>query len=88
MLWGVIGNGLVLLVYRRDKKQSGAVYIIIFAVLDLIACVVMLPQYPIYELAETYDYHLVDPEWLKAEGRLLWLTYVFVQVTWHCFLIQ
>ena len=52
MLCGVIGNGLVLLVYRRDmQKQSGAVYIIIiFAVLDLIACVVMLPQYPILEL--------------------------------------
>ena len=81
MLWGVIGNGLVLLVYRRDKKQSGAVYIIIFAALDLIACVVMLPQYPIFELAQTYDYHLVDAEWLKAEGRLLWLAYVFVQVT-------
>ena len=81
MLCGVIGNVLVLLVYRRDKKQSGAVYIITFAVLDLIACVVILPQYPMYELAETYEYHLADPEWLKAEGRLLWLAYVFVQVT-------
>ena len=82
ILCGVIGNGLVLLVYRRDmQKQSGAVYIIIFAVLDLIACVVMLPQYPILELAHTYDYHLVDPEWLDAERRLQWLSYLFVQVT-------
>ena len=82
MLCGVIGNGLVLLVYRRDmQKQSGAVYIITFAVLDIIVCVVLLPQYPIYELAETYDYHLVDAELLKAEGRLQCLCYLFVQVT-------
>ena len=82
ILCGVIGNGLVLLVYRRDmQKQSGDIYIIIFAALNMVSCVVILPQYSIHELAQTYDYHLIDPEWLEAAGRLLWLAYVFVQVT-------
>ena len=32
-------------------------------------------------IAQTYDYHLVDAEWLKAQGRPQCLCYLFVQVT-------
>ena len=50
---GVIGNVTVLIIYRRDKKQSGSVYIIAMALIDLFVCAVLLPHLPLYEL---FDY--------------------------------
>ena len=50
---GVIGNVTVLIIYRRDKKQSGSVYIIALALIDLFVCAVLLPHLPLYEL---FDY--------------------------------
>ena len=57
-LVGSLSNGLVLIIYRRDKKQSGAIYITALAVIDLFTCIVILPQLPFKELIENFDWHV------------------------------
>ena len=44
MFLGIVGNGFVLNFYGRNKKMSGQVYILAMAVIDLVSCVVILPQ--------------------------------------------
>ena len=78
MFCGVVGNGLVLIIYRRDKKQSGAIYIIALAVIDLFACVFLLPQIPLFELAMNYQ---VAHDVIRAEVWFQSLSTLFVQVT-------
>ena len=79
---GVIGNVIVLIIYGRDKKQSGSVYIIALAVVDLFVCAVLLPQVPMYEL---YDY-LNDGLKIYLEHgvftavNIVFNAYLFVQV--------
>ena len=46
-----MGNGFVLWFYGKNKKLTGQVYILALAVIDLVCCVVMLPQMPLFELA-------------------------------------
>ena len=48
LIIGTLGNGIVLIIYRKDKKLAGAIYIILLAVIDLVSCVVVLPQFPLY----------------------------------------
>ena len=43
-LVGLLGNGLVLIIYRRDKKQSGAIYITALAVIDLFTCMTIIKE--------------------------------------------
>ena len=82
MLTGLLGNGLVLIIYRRDKKQSGAVYIIALAVIDLMCCIILLPQVPISELSDDLDWRLkiyVDKGYY-ALSALSYYCYLFTQV--------
>ena len=57
---GVIGNVTVLIVYLRDKKQSGSVYIITLALIDLFVCAVLLPHLPLYELHDNLNQGLTN----------------------------
>ena len=76
----VIGNGFVLIVYRRDKKLSGSVYIITLAVIDLLACCILLPQTPLYVVAENNDF-MIGVEVIIVEATLVTLATVFTQAT-------
>ena len=50
----VCGNGLVLLVNRKQKKQSGRQYIVALAWVDICACLFVLPQTPLYEIGVSF----------------------------------
>ena len=81
-LVGSLSNGLVLIIYRRDKKQSGAIYITALAVIDLFTCIFILPLLPIIELIENSDWHVqiyLDKVYfaVAASG---YYAYLFVQV--------
>ena len=80
MFCGVVGNGLVLIIYGRDKKQSGAVYIIALAVIDLFSCVCLLPQIPLYEMSLDCNYELAL-DVIGSEGIVQGMATLFVQVT-------
>ncbi|XP_041378109.1 orexin receptor type 2-like [Gigantopelta aegis] len=57
MLVGVVGNSLVIYVYRRRfKKTSSNYFILTMALFDLIACVVGLPT-EIYDLRYPYTFY-------------------------------
>lgn len=57
MIVGVIGNSLVVYVYRRRfKKTSSNYFILTMAIFDLIACVVGMPT-EIYDLNNPYTYY-------------------------------
>ena len=53
MLLAIVGNGCVLWFYGKNKKLTGHVYILALAVIDLEACMVMLPVTPLIELQIT-----------------------------------
>ena len=83
LLTGLLGNGLVLIIYRRNKKQSGAVYIIALAVIDLLSCILLLPQVPITELSDDLEYGGLKIYLEKGFiGMASWshYSYLFVQV--------
>ena len=82
MFCGVVGNGLVLIIYRRNKKQSGVVYITALAVIDLFSCVFLLPQVPLFELSINWNNKLAF-DVLATEGTIQSLATLFVQVTWR-----
>ena len=50
MLLAIIGNGSVLCFYGKNKKLTGHSYLLALAVIDLEACMVMLPLAPLIEL--------------------------------------
>ena len=57
MVFGIIGNLLVLYVYEfRFKRSSSRAFILCLAFLDLVACVVGMP-YHIYDMFHTYTYY-------------------------------
>ena len=81
---GVIGNVTVLIIYGRDKKQSsgGAVYIKALAVIDVLSCVLLLPQLPLLELGQVNDNHTLGI-WTIVTAQLITkqLSYICMQVT-------
>ena len=82
MLAGIFGNGLVLLIYRRNRKQSGAVYIIALAVIDLFSCVCLLPQNPMLELSESLSWSLkiyIEKGFITI-ATSQYFSYLFVQL--------
>ena len=84
MLIGLVGNGLVIKIYRQDKKLSGAVYIIAMAVIDLIWLLILLPQLPLLELSNYLNspaLKLYFETGYIASGTLSYYAYLFVQVT-------
>ena len=56
VVFGTIGNRFVLWFYGKSKKLTGQVYILTLAVIDLVTCVVMLPQMPQLELDHKEDW--------------------------------
>ena len=75
----MIGNGFVLWFYGKNKKLTGQVYILALAVIDLLACVVMLPQLPLVELQPTLHWPELDLI-LRLEGAIHIFSYIAVQV--------
>ena len=81
MVCGIVGNALVLIIYRRDKKLSGAVYIKALAAIDLLSCTLLLPQLPLLELAEDDNQALGIWKIVTLQLSLLQLLYICLQVT-------
>ena len=79
---GVIGNVYVLWFYGRNKKLTGQVYILMLAVIDLISCVVILPQVPVFEQINDQDkqkWSVLDYVF-HVESSLELVSYFAVQV--------
>ena len=84
MLTGVIGNGMVIKIYRQGKKLSGAVYIIALAVIDLFWLLLLLPHLPLLELSDDLNsaaLNLYLENGYGASAKLSYYTYLCVQVT-------
>ena len=69
---GVIGNGIVLKIFRKDKSQ--VVYVIVLAWTDLLESCIILPQIPLNEA------RFIPNRILMAQGLVLSQVYFFVQV--------
>ena len=82
MLTGILGNCLVLTIYGREKKQDEAVYVIALAVIDLFACVFLLPQVPVSELSVKLDWSLkvIMDKVYRTLSASCYYSYLFVQV--------
>ena len=48
MLFGTAANCMVCVVYSKDKKQTGRDFILCLAVVDILACLFVLPQVPMF----------------------------------------
>ena len=84
MLTGLVGNGMVIKIYRQDKKLSGAVYIIALAMIDLFWLVLLLPHLPLLELSDDLNsaaLNLYLENGYGASAKLSYYTYLCVQVT-------
>ena len=80
MFLAVVGNGFVLKFYGSNKKLKGQGYLLTLAVIDLVCCVVMLPQAPVFELYSAEDWFLFHVI-LALQGILQLVSYFGVQVT-------
>ena len=78
---GVVGNGFVLKFYGKNKKLTGQVYILALAVIDLVACVVILPQMPLLGLQVKKELSAVIHFTLAVQNILQGLSFFGVQVT-------
>ena len=66
--------------YGKNKKLTGQVYIVALAVIDLVACGLMLPQQPLFELRAD----LKSPVFkylFTVQGAIQLVAYFGVQVT-------
>ena len=78
---GVVGNGFVLRFCGKNKNLTGQVYIKALAVIDLMACVVILPQMPLFELEQ--DLKSVTVAFVfSLESKLHIFAYFGVQVVY------
>ena len=79
MPFGIVGNGFVLWFYGKNKKLTGQVYILAVAVIDLVACVLILPQMPLFELEQDFS-SLALSFVLSLESKLHIFSYFGVQL--------
>ena len=79
MISGILGSGFVLWVYGKNKKLTGQVYILALAVIDLVACVLILPQMPLFELEQDFS-SLALSFVLSLESKLHIFSYFGVQL--------
>ena len=49
LVTGVIGSGVVLKIYSKEKKQASQIYIMALALIDLLGCLFVLPQIPFWQ---------------------------------------
>ena len=78
-LAGCVVNGLVIKIYRKAAKkphqQTGSqLYMVTLAWIDLLGCLLLLPQFPLWEL------EIVPHFALSTHGILQTQSYLFVQV--------
>ena len=78
---GIVGNGFVLWFYGKNKRLTGQVYILALAVIDIVACVVILPQMPLFELEQDLN-SLTISVVLSLESKLHIFSYFGVQVVY------
>ena len=81
MFLGIVGNGFVLWFYGKNKKLTGQVYILALAVIDLVACVVILPHHPVFEREEAPERWTVLYPSIGLLTVLQSVSYFGVQVT-------
>ena len=76
MTVGVIGNSTVLYIYRKDNsKQTGRIYMVAMAWMDIASSVLTTPQMPLYEMAAEPFSQL-----FLAQAFLMVVAYLFVQM--------
>ena len=78
MVFGVIGNGVVLYIYRESNKKqqmAGKIYLVAMARMDIFAVLVTLPQTPFYE------YQLTPDVIYLSQAFVMVTAYLFVQVS-------
>ena len=76
----IAGNGFVLWFYGKNKKLTGKVYIQALAVIDLVACLVILPQAILFELERGKIWPVFSYA-LMIQGTLQMVSTFGVQVT-------
>ena len=76
MTVGVIGNSTVLYIYRKgNSKQTGRIYMVAMAWMDIASSVLTLPQMPLFEMeAEPFS------QLFLAQAFLMVVAYLFVQM--------
>ena len=79
ILFGVIGNAVVLIVYGKDKKLTGRVYIVCLAVIDLFAFLVVLPQTPVFAVVDNLPSLRVFGMVYAAQSVMMLQSYLFTQ---------
>ena len=80
ILFGTAANSVVLVVYGKDKKLTGRVFILCLAVIDIIACLFILPQTPMFvihaEFESLHTFRII----YGLESVILIQSYLFAQV--------
>ena len=80
MLFGVVTNFMVVLVYAKDKKLTGRVFILCLAIIDIVACLFVLPQTPIFLIHAQFDSLQTFLIVYRFETMALIQSYLFAQV--------
>ena len=80
MLFGVATNCVVMLVYSKHKKLTGRVFILCLAIIDIVACLFILPQTPVFvnhaQFESLQTYRII----YGIETMVLIQSYLFAQV--------
>lgn len=82
MIIGILGNGLIFVIYNVAKKQPGRVYIMTLAGVDVLSCVLLPPMLPLVEAAGNGFEELDIFVTLHVAGSLTQgACYIFIQLT-------
>ena len=80
MITGIVGNGTVLKIYYKEKKQASKIYIIALAWIDLVGCVVFLPQIPFWQLVSALGLSSPVAGYISVGLMMQKQSYLFVQI--------
>ena len=79
VIFGTIGNGLVIAIYRKQHKLTGRVYILLLAGIDLTACLFVVPQATLY-FSELQGSGLATFRIIYIQESIVMIqSYIFVQ---------
>ena len=76
---GALGNGLVLLIYGRNKRMPARWFVVILAVTDFYSSVVLMPQ--VLVVMETDFEHVTAVEIVITQVLIVELSYILVTMT-------
>ena len=79
LITGIVGNGIVLKIYHKEKKQASKIYIIALAWIDLLGCVVILPQVLVWQ-SRVFPIESPFTYLYFAEVIIQKQSYLFVQI--------